>query len=164
MLVTCSCIQASQGVDACSMNSFFLFKQKTAYEMRISDWSSDVCSSDLMLVAASLVTEDGQWQALQEADFWGYFAVIYQSVVVVAIGYGYWYWLMRRYQMNQIMPATLLVPPFGVLSGVIFLGESLTLTLIAGGLMTIVGVGIIILRRPNIAPPEAERLTHEPRT
>src|SRR3546814_19277155 len=27
--------------------AFFLFKQKTAYEMRISDWSSDVCSSDL---------------------------------------------------------------------------------------------------------------------
>src|SRR3546814_5571852 len=31
---------------------FFFFKQKTAYEMRISDWSSDVCSSDLGLVAA----------------------------------------------------------------------------------------------------------------
>src|SRR3546814_5416605 len=30
---------------------FFFFKQKTAYEMRISDWSSDVCSSDL----------DGMW-------------------------------------------------------------------------------------------------------
>src|SRR3546814_995958 len=28
-------------------SSFFFFKQKTAYEMRISDWSSDVCSSDL---------------------------------------------------------------------------------------------------------------------
>src|SRR3546814_10359427 len=28
-------------------DSFFFFKQKTAYEMRISDWSSDVCSSDL---------------------------------------------------------------------------------------------------------------------
>src|SRR3546814_2387869 len=28
---------------------FFFFKQKTAYEMRISDWSSDVCSSDLRL-------------------------------------------------------------------------------------------------------------------
>src|SRR3546814_4398159 len=27
--------------------SFFFFKQKTAYDMRISDWSSDVCSSDL---------------------------------------------------------------------------------------------------------------------
>src|SRR3546814_3435985 len=29
---------------------FFFFKQKTAYEMRISDWSSDVCSSDLGLM------------------------------------------------------------------------------------------------------------------
>src|SRR3546814_7266263 len=29
------------------MSSVFFFKQKTAYEMRISDWSSDVCSSDL---------------------------------------------------------------------------------------------------------------------
>src|SRR3546814_1389834 len=31
---------------------FFFFKQKTAYEMRISDWSSDVCSSDLALISA----------------------------------------------------------------------------------------------------------------
>src|SRR3546814_4968596 len=31
---------------------FFFFKQKTAYEMRISDWSSDVCSSDLTDVRA----------------------------------------------------------------------------------------------------------------
>src|SRR3546814_9380066 len=31
----------------CSFVFFFVFKQKTAYEMRISDWSSDVCSSDL---------------------------------------------------------------------------------------------------------------------
>src|SRR3546814_11521423 len=30
----------------------FFFKQKTAYEMRISDWSSDVCSSDLIVLAA----------------------------------------------------------------------------------------------------------------
>src|SRR3546814_26804 len=29
------------------MGRFFVFKQKTAYELRISDWSSDVCSSDL---------------------------------------------------------------------------------------------------------------------
>src|SRR3546814_4181052 len=31
-----------------SLCFLFFFKQKTAYEMRISDWSSDVCSSDLM--------------------------------------------------------------------------------------------------------------------
>src|SRR3546814_10433854 len=32
----------------CTCAVFFFFKQKTAYEMRISDWSSDVCSSDLL--------------------------------------------------------------------------------------------------------------------
>src|SRR3546814_8346937 len=32
---------------------FFFFKQKTAYELRISDWSSDVCSSDLLLTRAA---------------------------------------------------------------------------------------------------------------
>src|SRR3546814_3847770 len=35
--------------------SFFFFKQKTAYEMRISDWSSDVCSSDLACPARGAV-------------------------------------------------------------------------------------------------------------
>src|SRR3546814_2044854 len=37
---------------------FFLFKQKTAYVMRISDWSSDVCSSDLL----------APWRAVQRDD------------------------------------------------------------------------------------------------
>src|SRR3546814_2962891 len=42
---------------------FFFFKQKTAYEMRISDWSSDVCSSDLQVLiplAAHLAPEESR--------------------------------------------------------------------------------------------------------
>src|SRR3546814_6317444 len=41
---------------------FFFFKQKTAYEMRISDWSSDVCSSDLLDLkeAAEIARTDGE--------------------------------------------------------------------------------------------------------
>src|SRR3546814_12155502 len=45
----------------CAWFVFFLLKQKTAYEMRISDWSSDVCSSDLQVVQA--VEENGEGQA-----------------------------------------------------------------------------------------------------
>src|SRR3546814_10002789 len=40
---------------------FFFFKQKTAYEMRISDWSSDVCSSDL---AKALLIQTEHWDHL----------------------------------------------------------------------------------------------------
>src|SRR3546814_9699967 len=38
---------------------FFFFKQKTVYEMRISDWSSDVCSSDLNPTGGSLLGDEG---------------------------------------------------------------------------------------------------------
>src|SRR3546814_12301914 len=53
---------------------FFFFKQKTAYEMRISDWSSDVCSSDLParvsaieLLCMSASTSDSRSSRRQEA-------------------------------------------------------------------------------------------------
>src|SRR3546814_3114770 len=42
----------------------FLFKQKTAYEMRISDWSSDVCSSDLGGAPAGDAADDAQDQRI----------------------------------------------------------------------------------------------------
>src|SRR3546814_7745341 len=42
---------------------FFFFKQKTAYEVRISDWSSDVCSSDLAWPPFA-----GTWQEIAEAE------------------------------------------------------------------------------------------------
>src|SRR3546814_9484729 len=42
---------------------FFFFKQKTAYEMRISDWSSDVCSSDLATEATGFKMTPQQLEA-----------------------------------------------------------------------------------------------------
>src|SRR3546814_5527108 len=37
----------------CRWVNLFFFEQETAYEMRITDWSSDVCSSDLLIAAAT---------------------------------------------------------------------------------------------------------------
>src|SRR3546814_3187854 len=45
-----------------SGTAFFFFKQKTACEMRISDWSSDVCSSDLWSLAQQSVEKDSTAQ------------------------------------------------------------------------------------------------------
>src|SRR3546814_5486494 len=47
---------------------FFFFKQKTAYEMRISDWSSDVCSSDLELLPPVLQWVDPHWSGVTQND------------------------------------------------------------------------------------------------
>src|SRR3546814_14500575 len=62
----------------CLFLSFFFFKQKTAYEMRISDWSSDVCSSDLKLahlagrkIARRQALRDHRLPAAQPLDHLG---------------------------------------------------------------------------------------------
>ena len=47
--------------------------------------------------------------------------IAYQALLVTMFGYGVWYSCMRRYRVNQVMPFTLLVPVFGVLSGVVLL-------------------------------------------
>src|SRR3546814_1903163 len=47
---------------------YFFFKQKTAYELRISDWSSDVCSSDLMISEGLL--RMGRTDAVREYVEW----------------------------------------------------------------------------------------------
>src|SRR3546814_3520933 len=74
----CMRMSVSCSSDASTMSCmfFFFFKQKTAYEMRISDWSSDVCSSDLPqhLVCgrdprtAGAVRERGLAQGEQDLD------------------------------------------------------------------------------------------------
>src|SRR3546814_2663857 len=54
---------------------FFLFKQKSAYEMRIMDWSSDVCSADLdagtdlVVIDGAAVARDVAYEAARQADF-----------------------------------------------------------------------------------------------
>src|SRR3546814_14724146 len=51
----------------CCLFFFFFFKQKTAYEMRISDWSSDVCSSDLSDAALSELGDELAQRVLPRA-------------------------------------------------------------------------------------------------
>src|SRR3546814_8074920 len=53
---------------SCQCFVFCFFKQKTAYEMRISDWSSDVCSSDLMAAAEPDIGE-GRMRAVEHSQF-----------------------------------------------------------------------------------------------
>ena len=76
------------------------------------------------------------------------------AVMVTVVGYGVWYYMIDKYETNQTMPFTLLVPVVGVLGGVFALGERMTLQIGLGGFATIVGVAIIVLRRPKLGAPE----------
>ena len=105
-----------------------------------------------MLAVATLVLEDGQLAAMEAANWWIVAGVIlYQAVIVVMFGYTCWHRLLGRHGVQTMMPFTLLVPLNGVVSGVVFRGEPLTWGLIVGGTLTIVGVAIIVVRRPKLA-------------
>lgn len=104
-----------------------------------------------MQLAASLALEDGQWEALTGISWTVIGVIVYQAVMVVILAYGIWYRMLGRYGVNQMMAFTLLVPVFGVIFGVVLLGEPFSLALLAGALLTITGVGIIVLRRPRLA-------------
>jgi O-acetylserine/cysteine efflux transporter len=120
--------------------------------MTLNAWLASFAAPQLLL--ASLILEDGQLTALAAADWRAYGSVLYQALVVVIVGHGTWYWLLRRYDVNQAMPFSLLIPPIGVAAGVLLLDETLTSALVIGGLLTIAGVAIIVLRRPGVAAPE----------
>ena len=93
-----------------------------------------------------------------DASWIGWGAMLFQAVGVTVLGYGFWYGLMRRHSVNQVMPLTLLVPIFGVLSGVIFLDEHLTFPTVIGGVATLIGVAIIVIRRPRLLSARAGRV------
>src|SRR3546814_17939279 len=63
---------------------FFFFKHKTAYEMRISDWSSDVCSSDLDLIAG---IDRSLQHVIDPADPWLKQEAIQQMAMSLSQGY-----------------------------------------------------------------------------
>ena len=120
----------------------------------ISAWMSLFSVPQLLI--ASFILEQGQWTAIVSSGWDGWLTVAYNGLAVMVIGYGLWYRMLKRYTVNLIMAFSLLIPVWGVMSGVLFLNEVLSWQIVVGGLLTIAGVGIILLRRPKTADPKTE--------
>ncbi|MGH6931980.1 MAG: DMT family transporter [Dongiaceae bacterium] len=120
----------------------------------LNGWLALLAAPQLMLLSA--VTEQGQLTALAAANWVLWASLAFQAILVTVFGYGVWYHIMRRFDVNQVMPFTLLVPLFGVLSGVVFFHDRLTIPMIIGGLCTILGVAVVIFRRPRVIAPSTQ--------
>ena len=122
--------------------------------MSLNGWMALFAAPELLMV--SLVLERGQWESLITADWLTYAAVAFTAVCSTIIGYGLWYRLIHKYPISLAIPFTLLAPIFGVASGIILLGEPMTLRLALGSLMTIAGVAIVVLWVPKAIAEPAE--------
>jgi O-acetylserine/cysteine efflux transporter len=122
--------------------------------LSLNGWVALLAAPQLALL--SWAVEDGQFAAIAASDWRLWASIAFQALLVTIFGYAVWYQMMRRFSVNQVMPFTLLVPLFGVLSGVIFFDDQLTVLMLIGGLCTILGVAIITIRRPRVIAPSTK--------
>ncbi len=101
------------------------------------------------LFIASFVFEQNQFDQIQSASIGAWGAVVYLGLIMTALAYGIWYRLLGHYNVNQVMPFLLLLPVTSVLGGIFFLGESLTIKIVLGGSLAIVGVAMITIQRSS---------------
>ena len=97
------------------------------------------------LFIASWLFETGQIDAIRSANIDAWLAVAYLGLVMTAVGYAMWYHVLGRYAVSSVMPFLLLLPVAAVVGAVIFLGESLTVTVALGGVFALAGVAMITL-------------------
>jgi O-acetylserine/cysteine efflux transporter len=114
----------------------------------LNGWVAIMAAPQLFVVA--LATEGNPLKTVDWTSLAAWGVLAFQVFLVVIFGYGVWYSMMRRFSVNQVMPFTLLVPVFGVLSSVMLLDEPLTLSMFIGGVATLFGVGVCVLRRPRV--------------
>jgi O-acetylserine/cysteine efflux transporter len=117
----------------------------------LNGWIAILAAPQLLI--ASWLIEGPQWQHIPEASWISWAALLFQAIVIAIFTYWIWYNMMRRYPVNQVMPFTLLLPMIGVAAGALMRGEDVTWQMIVGGLATVAGVGIIVLRRPAVVAP-----------
>jgi O-acetylserine/cysteine efflux transporter len=67
------------------------------------------------------------------------------GIVMTALGYGIWYHLLKKYDVNQVVPFLLLLPVTSIVGAVLFLGERPSIRILIGGAVVITGVAIIVM-------------------
>jgi O-acetylserine/cysteine efflux transporter len=120
----------------------------------LNGWIAMLAAPQLLL--ASWLIEGPQWQSVADATWISWAALLFQAVVIAIFTYWIWYNMMRRYPVNLVIPFTLLLPMIGVAAGALLRDETVTWQMIVGGLATIAGVGIIVLRRPAVVAPSTK--------
>ena len=130
----------------CEAVGAILVKQSTAFKPHeLLAWFSLVGA--ICLWGLTALFEQGQRAALVESDkAIVVSAVLYSALAASLFGHTAYYWLIHRLPMTIVAPSTLMVTVIAVASGVILLGEPLTAPIMVGAAMTLIGVGIVVLR------------------
>jgi O-acetylserine/cysteine efflux transporter len=104
-----------------------------------------------LLLLLSLWLEDGQLESLSRAGATGWGALLYSALLASLVAHTAYFALIRRYPVSSVAPVTVLAPLFSVLFSVLLLGDVLDWRMAVGGLMTLSGVAVIVVREGKTA-------------
>ncbi|MEM8857968.1 MAG: EamA family transporter [Chloroflexota bacterium] len=127
---------------AWAIGNLLIKHSKISDGFRLFIWMGLVPPTPLLIL--SLLTEQGQLEALINLNLLGIGSVLYTSMISTVVGFGLWGWLISKYSASSVAPFALLVPIFGLYSAALFLGDSLTTNEQIGGLIVLAGLGLII--------------------
>lgn len=130
-----------------AMSNVMMKREKTVNVMELVCWQSLLSSA--MLSCVSVLFESGQWQQLLTVTPLVVLAISFSAFISTIVAYGLWYHLLTRCDVSRVAPFNLLVPLFGIGVGQIFYPKHLEIQIVLGGLITLVGVAIIVVRRPK---------------
>ncbi len=97
------------------------------------------------MLIASLIIEDGQWQAITTASLVDWSIIFYLAFIMTVVGYSVWYHLLSSVDVSKVSPFLMLLPITSIIAGMILLDEKLTLSMIIGGLMIMTGVASTLI-------------------
>ncbi|GJL95049.1 MAG: membrane protein [Hyphococcus sp.] len=108
-------------------------------------WFGVIGAIGLWIMTA--VFESGQQEAFAASNKTQMIgAILYSAVGASIFGHTAYYWLIKRLPVSLVAPSVLLTTVIAVFSGVFLLGDPFGVPMIIGGLMTLAGVGVVLLR------------------
>jgi O-acetylserine/cysteine efflux transporter len=141
LLVVLSCLISSLGL-------VFVKRLHDIKALELQAWIGIVGGPTLFLF--SFLTESNQLNATINADWRGWAALFFTTVMSSLIAHTAWYYLLSRYPVTSLSPITLLSPLFGVFFGVTLLNDQLTWRMLLGGAITLAGVLIVLVREKRL--------------
>ncbi|MEL6826697.1 MAG: DMT family transporter [Pseudomonadota bacterium] len=122
--------------------------------MQMQAWIGLFSFAPLFAVSGLVESDQNGWSAFVEGGWLVWLATVFAVVGVSVFGHGGFYTLIKKYDISLLSPLTLMTPIWGVVLGVVMLGEVLTMQLVVGASISLGGVFVILIR-PNQVMPEA---------
>ena len=139
------------------LNAFSIIFMRGLRDVRplqMQAWLAHISWPTLLLL--SLIFEPHPLASITHASWAVWAAIAFGALATSMIAHAGFFWMVQRYEVSQIAPFLLLSPLFTVLFGVVLMGDSLTMRIMIGGAMTLIGVTIINLRDKHVVE---ERVT-----